>query len=722
MNCEQQQQHRSSPESESGYSSSSLRSKNTRRSSSFNQTIDNKSLKSFIVQDDQGSSSVSSMNTRRSSSSRFKNKNNNNINKKSNNQLMSTKRKRKSSTEEKLNSSVENNENQNNTNSMSLRKRSLTEATHVTKKRRVTKAENKSLIQSSTDNNVEKIKEERVTKNDSSSALIMLPNVSSETKSESPLPQLCKLEDEKLSSCVEINIMKNIDENVCAHNEQLSTQDDDNKRSFWGDEKNLEIEIDPNLIESEKEDDDDDDDDLMTDDENEDDDKEEREVEKNEGEKSKEALENENQIGDADNLDEDEVVDSVIEDIWFVNLVHKKRRSVMQFLVKWDGYPTSDNTYEPFEHIKHCEILNEFIDRKFNHDHEKIDELCRKLLKEAKPIYEKFLNRPKNSIVRKLRNFDVVEFKCSLLAYIYTYDGSVLISFIKQLRYNNILYHFYKKWKIEQEKNANMLATIMKEENNSFEISAENNVDFDPVPNFTYLSKVNYPKIYHKINNIGCECNNKCNGQSNCCPKLEGLEMVYHEVDERINARHQMIVECNDFCNCDKTCPNRPKPISTKLCIFKTKNRGWAIKTLENIPIGKFIMEYTGECLDEKEARKRSRVYEKEGMTFLFDLDYNENGQASYSIDATYQGNISRFINHSCNPNLQTWPATTCIQDPRMHKLYYFSQRFIRAGEELTIDYTGGVDKTPIQVDPNDNSVARTKCLCNSSRCRGYIF
>lgn len=44
------------------------------------------------------------------------------------------------------------------------------------------------------------------------------------------------------------------------------------------------------------------------------------------------------------------------------------------------------------------------------------------------------------------------------------------------------------------------------------------------------------------------------------------------------------------------------------------------------------------------EAEKRGHIYDREGSTYLFDLDYVED---VYTVDAAHQGNVSHFVNHS---------------------------------------------------------------------------
>lgn len=86
-----------------------------------------------------------------------------------------------------------------------------------------------------------------------------------------------------------------------------------------------------------------------------------------------------------------------------------------------------------------------------------------------------------------------------------------------------------------------------------------------------------------------------------------------------------------------------------KLGIFKTDDgRGWGVKALESIAKGKFIVEYVGEIITEREAARRTRAGEISfRKTYLFDLDYEADGGCDYVVDGTKYGNISRFINHS---------------------------------------------------------------------------
>lgn len=61
-------------------------------------------------------------------------------------------------------------------------------------------------------------------------------------------------------------------------------------------------------------------------------------------------------------------------------------------------------------------------------------------------------------------------------------------------------------------------------------------------------------------------------------------------------------------------------------------------------------MEYVGEVLDMRQFRKRAKKYAKNDVQHFYFMALS----GEYCIDATCKGNISRFINHSCDPNAET--------------------------------------------------------------------
>lgn len=51
-------------------------------------------------------------------------------------------------------------------------------------------------------------------------------------------------------------------------------------------------------------------------------------------------------------------------------------------------------------------------------------------------------------------------------------------------------------------------------------------------------------------------------------------------------------------------------------------------------------------------------MYDRQGSTYLFDLDYVED---VYTVDAAHQGNVSHFVNHSVSDNVKMFANHTII-------------------------------------------------------------
>ena len=98
-------------------------------------------------------------------------------------------------------------------------------------------------------------------------------------------------------------------------------------------------------------------------------------------------------------------------------------------------------------------------------------------------------------------------------------------------------------------------------------------------------------------------------------------------------------------------------------------------------------MLYVGEVIKIEEAEERGKVYDAEGHTYLFDLDYNDGEQHPYTIDMAAYGNISHFINHSCERNLAVFAVWINCLFRNLPRLALFATRNIREGEEITFDY-----------------------------------
>ncbi len=130
-----------------------------------------------------------------------------------------------------------------------------------------------------------------------------------------------------------------------------------------------------------------------------------------------------------------------------------------------------------------------------------------------------------------------------------------------------------------------------------------------------------------------------------------------------------------------------------------------------DIPKETRVIRYRGRILTHEQANRRYGNDVDSGHTFLFTL--NE----KYLIDANENGNIARWINHSCSPNCQAWTIEHESKDPKRDYIVIETRRAIRKGEELTYDYGITLE------EPHTQRIKKIwQCLCGSPRCTGTIL
>jgi SET domain-containing protein len=105
------------------------------------------------------------------------------------------------------------------------------------------------------------------------------------------------------------------------------------------------------------------------------------------------------------------------------------------------------------------------------------------------------------------------------------------------------------------------------------------------------------------------------------------------------------------------------------------ENRRYAVKraatglglfAVRPFAAGRRIIEYLGPVVtSDVVANSRKR--------YFFELD------EEYAIDGSARSNLARYINHSCRPNAEAFITGK--------RIWIWSKRAIKAGEQITIDY-----------------------------------
>merc|ERR1711915_439998 len=289
-------------------------------------------------------------------------------------------------------------------------------------------------------------------------------------------------------------------------------------------------------------------------------------------------------------------------------------------------------------------------------------------------------------------------------------------------------------------------------------------------------------------NSENCECRQLTIQATKCDAGGETISDAGY-----VNRRLQDVVltgiyECNKTCKCSDTCHNRVVqfPIRSRLQVFKTENRGWGIRALDDVPQGAFICNYIGSLYSGDDGNEQGKEF---GDEYFADLDmievvegrkdgyesdvsdegfdeevachdkkYNDNELKTkstnkksknadsennetepkeekksesldnkhksvrkyfgpkediYIMDAKREGNIGRYLNHSCDPNVFVQNVFVDTHDLRFPTIAFFTLKFVPAGTELCWNYN-------YEVGTVENK--QIVCNCGAKTCKGRLL
>ncbi|KAJ4720473.1 histone-lysine N-methyltransferase, H3 lysine-9 specific SUVH1-like [Melia azedarach] len=300
-----------------------------------------------------------------------------------------------------------------------------------------------------------------------------------------------------------------------------------------------------------------------------------------------------------------------------------------------------------------------------------------------------------------------------------------------------------QKWKDGLSERAGLILPDLSSGAETVPVALVNDVDNEKGPAyFTYFATVKYSRSFRLTQPIfGCDCRSACGpGNPNCsCLQKNGGNFPY-TTNGILVSRKPLIYECGPSCPCFRDCKNRVSQtgLKVRLDVFKTKDRGWGLRSLDPIRAGTFICEYAGEVIDKVKARQHreegnigdyffdaTRSYDLFKWNYepgLLEEDDSNDSTEEYNIpfplviSAKNVGNVARFMNHSCLPNVFWQPVIFEQNNESFVHIAFFAMRHIPPMTELTYDY--GITQSE---EGNYEPCRKKKCLCGSLNCRGYF-
>ncbi|GHB99034.1 hypothetical protein GCM10010080_09590 [Thermomonas carbonis] len=154
----------------------------------------------------------------------------------------------------------------------------------------------------------------------------------------------------------------------------------------------------------------------------------------------------------------------------------------------------------------------------------------------------------------------------------------------------------------------------------------------------------------------------------------------------------------------------QPRPMPKKIITRKSAIHGNGMFAVAAIKKGERLIEYKGRRRTHEDVDAGDTGDADSGHTFLFTL--NE----VFVIDANFEGNSARWINHSCAPNCEA-VLEEHEDDPEKSQVFIDAKRAIKPGEELTYDY--GITLA-------ERHTPRLKkiwaCRCGAKDCTGTML
>lgn len=292
-----------------------------------------------------------------------------------------------------------------------------------------------------------------------------------------------------------------------------------------------------------------------------------------------------------------------------------------------------------------------------------------------------------------------------------------------------------QRWKQDVNSRPGLILPDLTSGAESNPIALVNDIDVEKgPPYFTYSTSVKSKPFNISQPSSGCQCRKECAaGDLNCaCIRQNGGDFPYTG-NGILACRKPLVYECGSSCSCTASCKNRvlQNGIKARLEVFKTKDKGWGLRSWDPIRAGTFICEYAGEVIDKAKFDRGEVGYND----YIFDTTRAHDSSFKWNYDpvlideeaaadineesvpppplivsAKDVGNVGRFMNHSCSPTVLWQLVVTEKNGESLLHVGFFAIRHIPPMTELTYDY--GLSQAGHR---------RKQCLCGSHKCKGYF-
>ncbi|KAK1421081.1 hypothetical protein QVD17_23170 [Tagetes erecta] len=224
---------------------------------------------------------------------------------------------------------------------------------------------------------------------------------------------------------------------------------------------------------------------------------------------------------------------------------------------------------------------------------------------------------------------------------------------------------------------------------------------------YEYLATSVFPPfVYHRGGNGGgCNCVSGC--MDGCfCAKKNGGEFAYDQNGLLVRGK-PLIFECGPHCSCPPNCRNRVSQngVKNRFEVFRSKETGWGVRSLDLIQAGSFICEYTGVIL----TREQAQLFSMNGDSLIYPNRFGERwaewGDLSqifsdyvrpsypsvppldFAMDVSRMRNVACYLSHSSYPNVLVQLVLYDHSNFAFPHLMLFAMENIPPMRELSLDY-----------------------------------